>query len=138
MIADYKYRGLIAACGMNCGLCIGRLREKGRCGGCYKMNDDNKPKVCKSCGIVNCEVLAETTSGFCYECKKYPCTRLKNLDKRYRNKYGMSMLENLEFIRVYGLAHFLSNEEKKWQCKVCGAGLCVHRDYCLECKTPLS
>ena len=37
-----RYRGLIAACGMNCGLCIGFLREKKPCGGCFKKDDEDK------------------------------------------------------------------------------------------------
>jgi len=131
-------RYLIAPCGMNCGLCIGHLREKRSCGGCFKINDENKPKVCRSCKIVNCEFLAETDSGFCYDCKKYPCARLKNLDKRYRTKYGMSMIENLSSIKKNGLEVFLQTEEEKWKCKVCGFGLSVHRDFCLNCKTVIN
>jgi hypothetical protein len=133
-----KYNGLIAPCGMNCGLCIGHLREKRPCGGCFKIDDENKPKVCRSCKIVNCDLLAETESGFCYDCVKYPCTRLKNLDKRYRTNYGMSMIENLAYINDYGLEKFLNNEEERWKCKVCGAGLSVHRDFCLNCKTEIN
>jgi len=119
---------------MNCGLCIGHLREKKPCGGCFKIDDVNKPGVCRSCKIVNCELLAVTKSGFCFDCEKYPCTRLKNLDKRYKSKYGMSMIENLDYIKDYGLNKFLKVEEHKWKCSVCGAGLCVHRDFCLSCK----
>ncbi len=130
-----QYSGLIAPCGMNCGLCIGHMREKRPCGGCFKIDDENKPAVCRSCKIVNCDLLAETASGFCFDCKKYPCTRLSDLDKRYRNNYGMSMIENLGYIRVHGLERFIENEQEKWKCKVCGAGLCVHRTYCLRCKT---
>jgi len=85
--------------------------------------------------MVNCEYLAQTESGFCYDCEKYPCTRLKRLDKRYSTKYGMSMLENLNYIKKSGLESFLKNEEVRWTCKVCGSGLCVHRDFCLNCKT---
>ena len=103
MKEQFRYRGLIAACGMNCGLCIGFLREKKPCGGCFKKDDENKPKVCRSCTIVNCESLAETESGFCYDCDKYPCTRLKRLDKRYRTNYGMSMIDNLNFIKKNGM-----------------------------------
>lgn len=135
MNRDLKYAGLIAPCGMNCGLCIGHLRDKRPCGGCFKKSDENKPKVCRSCKIANCEFLAETSSGFCHDCKKYPCARLKNLDKRYRTKYGMSMIENLSFIKNNGLEEFLKTEEEKWKCRVCGSGLCVHRDFCLNCKT---
>lgn len=130
-----RYRGLISPCGMNCGICIGYLRDKRPCGGCYKMDDENKPKHCRSCNIVNCDLLAKTESGFCFDCEKYPCVRLKQLDKRYRTKYGMSMIENLEYIRDKGLEKFLINEENRWTCKICGSGLCVHRDFCLHCKT---
>ena len=133
----YRYSHLIAACGMNCGLCIGYLREKNPCGGCFKKDDENKPKVCRSCSIVNCDYLAETGSGFCYECEKYPCTRLKNLDKRYRTKYGMSMIENLSYIRDKGLNVFLMNEEVRWTCENCGSGISVHRGFCLNCKTEI-
>lgn len=129
-----RYRDLIAACGMNCGLCIGYLREKKPCGGCFKIDDVNKPNACRSCSIVNCERLARTDSGFCYECGIYPCTRLKNLDKRYRSKYGMSMIENLEYLHKSGMKEFLRNEQDRWTCETCGAGICVHREYCLHCK----
>ena len=134
----FKYANLIAPCGMNCGLCIGLLREKKHCGGCFKINDEHKPKVCRSCKIANCEFLAETSSGFCYDCKKYPCTRLKNLDIRYRTNYGMSMLENLLDIKTLGLEKFLKEEEEKWKCKICGSGLCVHRNFCINCKTEIN
>ena len=137
MVQKQKYQGLIAACGMNCGLCIGYLRTKKPCGGCIKIDDENKPKSCRSCKIVNCDLLAVTESGFCYDCVKYPCTRLKNLDKRYRKNYEMSMIDNLAYIKDKGLEDFLLKEEDKWKCKVCGTGLSVHRDFCLNCKTEL-
>lgn len=135
MIQELKYQGLIAACGMNCGLCIGYLREKKPCGGCFKKDDLNKPDVCRSCAIVNCELLAKTESGFCYDCNKFPCSGLKRLDNRYRTKYNMSMIENLNFIKNYGMEKFLEKEQNKWTCKVCNSGISVHRDYCLNCNT---
>ena len=124
---------IIAPCGMNCGICIGYLREKNPCGGCFKKDDPNKPKSCRSCSIVNCKFLEKTTSNFCYDCEKYPCTRLKQLDKRYRTKYKMSMLENLENIKKLGLETFIKNEKKRWKCDNCGGTLCVHREFCLSC-----
>jgi len=137
-MTTFIYSGLIAPCGMNCGLCIGHLREKRPCSGCFKIDDKNKPKVCRSCKIVNCDLLVESESGFCYDCKKYPCVRLKNLDKRYRANYGMSMIENLTNIKDHGLEKFLKNEEERWKCKVCGSGVSVHRDFCLNCKTVIN
>ena len=94
-------------------------------------------KHCRSCSIVNCEFLDKTETGFCYDCDKYPCARLKRLDKRYRTNYRMSMIKNLENIKNRGLEKFLIDEEKRWTCKVCGSGLCVHRDSCLNCKTEI-
>ena len=139
MIGDpLKYHDLIAACGMNCGLCIGYLREKKPCASCFHKNDINKPKQCRSCSIVNCENLAKTASGFCFDCTIYPCARLKRLDKRYRTKYEMSMIENLDFIQNNGLEKFIQQEEKRWTCKDCGTGLSVHRNFCLNCKTDLT
>ncbi len=138
MIQEQRYLGLIAACGMNCGLCIGYLREKKPCGGCFKKDDLNKPNVCRSCAIVNCEFLKKTESGFCYDCEKFPCSGLKRLDKRYRTKYRMSMIDNLNFIKENGMERFLENEQSWWTCDICGSGICVHRDFCLNCKTELS
>lgn len=137
MNQEYKYQGLIAACGMNCGLCIGYLREKKPCGGCYKKDDLNKPCACKSCAIINCESLTKIESGFCYDCYKYPCSRLKRLDNRYQTKYSMSMINNLNFIKENGMERFLENEQNRWTCDVCGSGISVHRDFCLNCKTEL-
>lgn len=134
MVQNLKYEGLIAACVMNCGLCIGYLREKNPCGGCFKKDDEHKLKACRSCAIVNCKHLAKAESGFCYSCHKYPCSRLKKLDQRYRTKYGMSMIDNLNSLKEFGMSAFLANEQKKWLCKSCGSGISVHRNYCLACK----
>ena len=124
--------GMIAPCGMNCELCLAHLRKKNVCNGCL-MDDDNKPRRCVACSIKNCEHNAKSKSGMCYECPKYPCRRLKQLDKRYRTKYNMSMIDNLEFIKEYGLGKFISKEEEKWACNNCGGVICVHRGFCLSC-----
>jgi hypothetical protein len=124
---------LIAPCGMNCAICIGHLREKKQCPGCNAM-DEEKAVYCRKCIIKNCDVLKEKNMKFCSgECEKYPCKRLKNLDKRYRTKYGMSMLENLENIKKYGIEQFVEQEQIRWKCPECGEILCVHRTSCLKC-----
>lgn len=124
---------LIAPCGMDCGICLAFLREKNTCRGCREVSE-RKPEYCKRCIIINCEALSSTESGFCYDCDKYPCRRLKQLDKRYRTKYKMSMIDNLESIRHNGLESFVAEENKRWTCPVCGKILCVHRAYCIHCK----
>lgn len=124
---------LIAPCGMNCSLCIAYQREKNKCPGCRVVNT-NKTGHCRKCTIANCLILKKNNLKFCSDkCEKFPCRRLKNLDKRYRTKYGMSMIENLENIKKLGIRKFLDREKKKWKCKKCGELLCVHRDFCLNC-----
>lgn len=122
---------LVAPCGMNCRLCYGFIRIKNRCPGCGG-NDANKPHHCVSCKIRNCEQLKTGRSGLCFECDK-TCRRLKQLDKRYREKYHMSMLENLAYIRDNGMKAFLNREEVRWTCPACGRILCVHRETCPAC-----
>ena len=126
-------KSLIAPCGMNCGICLAFLRDKNRCSGCREVSN-HKPAHCKKCVIIHCESLAKTDSNFCYDCEKYPCRRLKQLDERYRRKYNMSMIENLEEIKNIGLEQFAERENKRWTCPNCGAIRCVHRDFCLNCK----
>lgn len=133
MIPSQKISALlIAPCGMNCGICFAHLREKKRCSGC-NYEGDHKPKHCEKCVIANCEYLPVTEPAFCYECEKYPCRRLKQLDQRYKKNYGMSMLDNLDYIKNGDLNQFLTVEHKRWSCKGCGARLSVHRDQCLNC-----
>jgi len=100
--------------------------------GCRSFSAD-KSAYCRRCIIINCEVIKTNSSGFCYECEKFPCRRLKQLDKRYRTKYAMSMLENLTNIRELGLAAFVAGEKERWRCLKCGGTICVHRGYCYNC-----
>ncbi len=64
---------------------------------------------------------------YCFCCDSFPYDRLNRLDKRYRTKYGMSMIDNLENIRKFGIKHFIRNEKERWSCPECGEILCVHK-----------
>ncbi len=110
---------LIAPCGMNCGLCLHFLRETNKCPGCVSGRKVNGR--CIKCGIKLCK---ERKGEYCFGCDKFPCDRLKRLDKRYQDKYGMSEIENLENIKKNGIEKFVIGEEKRW---VNSKGtLCVH------------
>jgi len=122
----------IAICGMNCHLCLAYKRGKNGCYGC-RAEKGLRHAHCEKCIIVNCEKVLNGKYTFCYECDSFPCQRIKHLDKRYRTKYSMSMIENLELIKNSGITKFLSNEEKRWTCPKCGQILCVHRPQCLHC-----
>lgn len=123
---------LIAPCGMNCGICMAYLRKDRRCPGCREEDTNKSPSRFK-CIIKNCEIIQQSQSGFCFDCSKYPCKRLKQLDKRYRTKYSMSMIENLDYIKCNGLTAFVEKETERWRCRKCGGVICVHRGYCYQC-----
>ena len=128
---------LIAPCGMNCSLCIAYQ---------FKENDLNKQgfhrSYCpgciprgKNCTYMkkSCEKLGEGKVRFCFDCEEYPCKRLKTLDKRYRTKYHMSMIANLNNIKEKGMENFLNEEEVKWKCPECEGTICCHNGLCLNC-----
>lgn len=123
---------LIAPCGMNCGLCMCYLREKNTCSGC-RTGDEGKAKSVLACTIRGCETLKSNASGFCTGCDKLPCPRLKRLDTRYRTKYRMSMLENLDRIGDVGIEAFVESERERWACPECGGVQCVHTVDCIYC-----
>lgn len=123
---------LIAPCGMNCGTCISYIRDKNKCPGCRVYSADKAISI-QRCIIPKCVHLDKTESKFCYECEKYPCKRVKQLDKRYSTKYNTSFIENLAMIKEKGIEKFLAFESKRRTCHNCGSVLSVHRDHCLTC-----
>jgi len=123
---------LIAACGMNCSLCLAYGRVKNACSGC-RGDDSIKSKSRIACHIKNCKKIVSDKNKYCFGCDTFPCAKLIHLDKRYRTKYSMSMIENLNAIRSQGIRHFVENEKKRWECPKCGMLLCVHRSECIYC-----
>ena len=127
---------LIAPCGMNCALCrayisythlIPRVRGKiTYCAGCL-------PRA-KNCYIKRgCKKLSKLQIQSCSECDKMPCEKLSHLDNRYKERYGMSMIENLKLIKAKGTAEFLKSQVEEYSCPKCGDVVCVHDSKCLVC-----
>ena len=123
---------LIAPCGMNCRLCIAYTRDTKACSGC-RGDDSVKPKTRVTCRIKNCEKIRHGKVRYCFICERFPCDRQSHLDERYRIKYGMSMIENLAFIKKFGIRYFTRNEREMWTCPKCSQLLCVHKPQCLFC-----
>jgi hypothetical protein len=129
---------LIAPCGMNCQLCISYQAmkidmnkngfKKTYCEGCLP-----RGKHCLHMGHC-CELLGRGLIRFCFECRDFPCKGLKALDKRYRTKYHLRMIENLSAIQEHGIESLLINEEQKWSCPECGNPICCHNGLCLYCQ----
>jgi len=101
---------MIAPCGMNCAICRAHLRQKNPCHGCHDA-EQHKPKTRVLCPLRICD---RRKGKYCFDCVDYPCDRLKRLDKRYRTQYGMSEIENLEYIRNHGITKFLEREQNRW------------------------
>jgi len=124
---------LIAPCGMNCRLCIAYNRDTKACPGC-RGYDAVKSKTRVRCRIKTCEKIVQGGIKYCFGCDTFPCAKLNHLDKRYRAKYGMSMIDNLESIRKFGVRQFIRNENIRWTCPDCGETICVHKPQCLFCE----
>jgi hypothetical protein len=122
---------IIAPCGVICDICLGFQRTKNQCVGCNEKG--NKPYHCTACSIKLCPEKNGNEELLCHECNKFPCRRIKNLDKRYITKYGESPINNLQSIKENGLKKFIKTEKEKWKCQKCGQLLCVHREECLYC-----
>ena len=127
---------LIAPCGMNCGICVSFFG--------YTLNGRKRKHPCSSCRSRDkqcaflkkqCDKLATKQIEYCFECTGFMCEKLKTLDKRYRDKYGMSMIKNLKYIQTNGIIQFLENEEERWACPTCGGVICVHNGKCYSCDT---
>ena len=130
---------LIAPCGMYCGVCSAYLafshqipRKRGKithCAGC-------RPRD-KQCAYLKkrCRLLREKTIRYCSECPTYPCKRLLHLDERYRDNYGMSLIENLEIIRRRGSKALLASIGTRYSCRRCGELISVHNGKCFVCDT---
>jgi hypothetical protein len=94
-----------------------------------------KPRE-KSCAFLKkyCKKLSKNEIGYCYECSDFPCEHLIKLDAVYRKRYKMSMIENLEYIRDYGMDAFLKQQQKTYRCSDCGGVICVHNEICYSCE----
>lgn len=127
---------LIAPCGMNCGICIAFFG--------YTMSGKRRKHACSSCWSrerlcafikKECEKVASKQLHYCFECNDFPCEQLQQLDSRYRQRFGMSMIDNLKNIKENGMEKFLQEQEEKYKCPKCGGVICVHNGKCYSCGT---
>jgi len=123
---------LIAPCGMNCNICMAYLRDKNKCPGC-RFFHKSEPVTIARCKIKNCETLKKNEIKYCFQCTQFPCDKIKHMDKRYRTRYHMSTIDNLNDINKFGIREYLKNERIRWACSFCGGTICVHRGYCFRC-----
>ncbi|MCW4010496.1 MAG: DUF3795 domain-containing protein [Candidatus Bathyarchaeota archaeon] len=128
---------LVSRCGIDCRVCVGFLG--------YTLSGGKSPEICggcrtreKLCAFItnHCHKLADKDQiEYCSDCSDFPCENLKKVDKPYSEKFGVSLVENLMFIRTNGMEEFLKSEREKWKCPTCGGVICVHTKKCYTCET---
>lgn len=128
---------MISPCGMNCALCSGYQRTKNHCPGCKNIVGDEGLCHPRTCSITVCDQHVGKETLYCYECDKFPCKRMRALDLRYKTKYHMSMIANLEYIKQNGMEAFLKEQKNRWTCEVCHETMCVHKHCCQNCNNPI-
>jgi hypothetical protein len=123
---------LIAPCGINCAVCLAHLRQNNPCPGC-RVDTVPKPVTRTRCKIKTCDFFRHDKGKYCSECNQFPCHLVKHLDSRYREKYHLSLIDNLVQIRTGGIKKFLAKEKIKWHCDNCNGTVCLHTRTCINC-----
>ncbi|MBD3228726.1 MAG: DUF3795 domain-containing protein [Candidatus Lokiarchaeota archaeon] len=130
-------KDLIAHCGLFCGACRTYLlmkkdlfEEKGYkrgCEGCIIRN--------KNCAFLKkkCPYINSGEVRFCYECDRFPCENLEQLDSGYQKRYYVSLIENLKRIQEIGWRDWYQEQKELYTCPECGGELCVHDAECFDC-----
>jgi hypothetical protein len=121
---------MIAPCGISCAVCYAHLRKKRTCPGC-RGQVDSQPGYCRRCKIRGCALSRGI--DFCSVCSSFPCPPVKQIDKRYRLSYQVSLIENGIRIKTSGTKQFLREDKQKWTCAQCGGTICLHTRICSDC-----
>ena len=91
-----------------------------------------KTEHCCKCRIKGC--IEDKGLAYCYECPEHPCRLTKDLEKSYKKRYQVSLVENSEFAGRYGLERFMEEQKEKYTCPICGGVISVHDRECSECQ----
>ncbi len=122
--------GMLAPCGVVCTACTAHLKQKKPCGGCLGPEDALSGR-CQSCDRKACAKAKGLT--WCFQCNEFPCKRIKTLDKSYRARYGISLVQNGLDAKEQGVAAFLAAQRQRWLCPACGGVVCQHDGVCRGC-----
>ncbi|MEA5014323.1 MAG: DUF3795 domain-containing protein [Candidatus Limiplasma sp.] len=122
--------GMIAPCGVNCFACSAYLDGKKPCHGCRAPKERITRRSCGNCVKKRCAL--ERGVQWCFECSRFPCARIKDLDKRYREKYGVDLVQNgLDAKR--DMEAFLLAQRERFACQSCGGVISQHHQKCSAC-----
>jgi hypothetical protein len=121
---------LLAPCGMNCWVCYVHLRARKPCQGCRGQNA-SQPAHCRDCKIKAC--ADDHQVEHCGDCATFPCALIKRLDRSYRQRYQVSLIDNATQLKSLGITVFLETQQAKWTCAQCGGVISLHDRVCSDC-----
>ncbi len=89
---------MIAPCGLDCNVCIGRLRKETPCPGCWNTGEGKSEHCSKLCKIAFCEHRKQLADGYCNSCDLFPCEHILRMEDKYQNEYPLkeSLIGNLK------------------------------------------
>lgn len=128
---------LAAPCGIFCGACRqylvlkkDLLEERGFKKGCEGCRIRHK-----NCVFIrrDCPALRKNELQYCYECENFPCQNLKKIDKLYRERYFVFLIDNLKKINEIGVDKWLVDQKMLYTCPECGGEICLHDMECYDC-----
>lgn len=128
---------LAAPCGIYCGMCRAylvkkkdQLEQRG-----FKQGCDGCRIRFKKCAFIrrDCPALLKKEIDFCFECDKFPCQNLKKIDKGYRERWSVSLIENLKRNKEIGVEKWLQEQEELYSCPECKGEICIHDEECYDC-----
>lgn len=121
---------MIAPCGVNCLACSAYLNGKKPCPGCRAPAEEHKRKSCQSCAKKKCAF--DKGFAWCFECGRFPCARIEDLNKRYTQNYGVDLVRNGLDARE-DMDFFLEVQRERFTCKACGSVIDQHHRKCSGC-----
>ncbi len=120
----------LAPCGVYCAACSAWLDSKNPCPGCRALDEQITRKSCRNCAKKRC--AAAQGVRWCFECTRFPCARIKDLDKRYRQNYGVDLIQNGRDAQA-DMAAFLRAQQTRFTCPACGGTIDQHHRRCSVC-----
>ena len=124
---DYN---MLATCGVLCLACGAHLRNKCQCPGCRAPIETISRKSCAKCAKKECAF--ERGIQWCFECDRFPCSRIRNLAQRYQQNYDVDLVQN-GMDAKQDMTAFLQAQMGRFTCKSCGGIIDQHHRRCSDC-----
>ena len=69
---------------------------------------------------------------WCFACDRFPCSKIKSLNKRYKENYDVDLVKNGVNAKQ-NMDAFLQEQKERFTCKSCGGVIDQHHKKCSEC-----